>query len=160
MLRALTLALALLATPTRATTLSEIDVKEFGAFNKKALVLMGDVIDTGSPSVGSPAELCLEHLFSDLRFMFGEIKVVAVLAELEPGMFSAADDMRVTIKLRSEVRLFLQSLAVHQSFVNQTMGEGECAANGVVAVKSQEILRLYDEAGELVGAIAKKIKAR
>jgi hypothetical protein len=116
----------------------------------KARVVLRDIVDTQRGDRASPANQCLGALFDNL-----EHKIVEVLAGLEPAMVSPADDTKVTIELRARVEDFLGSLALERKLINQHITY--CPSIGVITAKGQEILRLYDEVGALVGAIGKKL---
>jgi hypothetical protein len=152
MLRVLTLALT---TAASANTLSDADLQGFDAFDMKARVVLRDIVDTQRGDRASPANQCLGALFDNLEHVTEEIKIVEVLAGLEPAMVSPADDTKVTIELRARVEDFLRSLALERKLINQHITY--CPSIGVITAKGQEILRLYDEVGALVGAIGKKL---
>ena len=158
MQQALALGLALLVTAASADTLTDADVQGFYAFDNKAATMLQDINDAArAPSGLRPGE-CLQNLANQLTFVVSEFKFVEALAELEHG--SPAGDTQVKTGLLLRADRFLSLLAQDRKAISTTMGLRSCAGNGVVVAKGQEVLRLCDEAGALVGAIVKKLNAR
>jgi hypothetical protein len=155
MLQALTLGLALLVPAASANTLTDADVQGFRAFDEKAATVLQEISDAAQASSGLPPGECLQDLANQLTFVVSEFKFVEALAELEHG--SPASDMQVKTGLLLRADQFLSLLAQDRKAISTTMGLRSCAANRVVVAKGQEILRLCDEAGALVGAISKKL---
>ena len=155
MLQALTLGLALLVPAASADTLTDADVQGFYAFDEKAATILQEIRDAAHASSGVPPGECLQDLANQLTFVVSEFKFVEALAELEHG--SPAGDTQVKAVLLLRADKFLSLLALDRKAIGTTMGLRTCAVNGSVVAKGQEILRLCDEAGALVGAIGKKI---
>jgi hypothetical protein len=155
MLQALTLGLALLVPAASANTLTDADIQGFYAFDNKAASMLHDISDAARASAGLRPGECLQDLANQLTFVVSEFKFVEVMAELEHG--SPAGDTQVKAVLLLRADKFLSLLALDRKAIGTTMGLRTCAVNGSVVAKGQEILRLCDEAGALVGAIGKKI---
>ena len=138
-----------------ANTLTDADVQGFYAFDNKAATTLQNISEAvlASPGLG-PGE-CLQDLANQLTLVVSEFKFVEAMAELEHG--SPAGDTQAKPVLLLRANKFLSLLALDRKAISTTMDLRSCAAYRVVAVKGQEILRLCDEAGMLVGGISKKV---
>ncbi len=136
-----------------ANTLTDADVQGFYAFDDKAATTLQNISDAVQASPG-PGE-CLQDLANQLTLVVSEFKFVEAMAELEHG--SPAGDTQAKPVLLLRANQFLSLLALDRKAISTTMGLRACAPFKVVAAKGQDILRLCDEAGVLVGGISKKI---
>jgi hypothetical protein len=155
MLQALTLGLAPLVPAASANTLTDADVQGFYAFDNKAATKLQDISDAARASAKLRPDECLQDLANQLTFVVSEFKFVEVMAELEHG--SPASDTRVKTVLLSRADKFLSLLTLDRKAISTIMGLRSRAVNGMVVARGQEILRLWHEAGALVGTISKKI---
>ncbi len=159
MIRGVVLLLELLAaTPARANILTDADMAGFVNFDNEVPAILRDVQDAANSSPGSTAGQCLLMLADNLTLVRSEITIVEVVALLATQMDNSLDEAQVIEELRGQIRTFFVNLAIQRKDINGTIGL--CAASGPVAVKSQDILHLYDEAASLVGAISTKIGPR
>jgi hypothetical protein len=152
MLQAPTLALALLVTAASANTLTDADVQGFRAFDEKAATMLQEIRDARMSSGLRPGE-CLQSLANQLTLVVSEFKFVETLAQVEQGSLAGDTQAKAALLLRADK--FLSFLPQDRKAINTTMQY--CAGNAVVAAKGQQVLRLCDEAGALVGAIGRKL---
>jgi hypothetical protein len=141
MLQAPTLALALLVTAASANTLTDADVQGFHAFDEKAATMLQEISDARASSGLRPGE-CLQNLANQLTLVVSEFKFLETLAQLEQRSPAGDTQAQATLLLRADK--FLSLLAQDRKAISTAMRP--CAANGVVAAKGQQILRLCDEA--------------
>ena len=114
-----------------------------------------DLLVTTSSAASANAAQCLANLNDNLTIVLGGFAVVSDLAKLVPLMVNPDDEAVLVSELRENIKNFQQALANNRNSVNGFIGI--CGPSGVVAVKGQELLRLYDEAAALVEIISNKI---
>ena len=155
MIGGLVLVLALLAaTSSRANILTRDDIQRFEDFGKKEISVAHDIADVERSTVASVKE-CLIDLLSELNEVHEMISPVYDLVALDVEMVDPSDERAVIKYLRLEIDSFLRDVASDREHINGIVGE--CSSSEAVAAKAQKILRLFDEATSLVGAISKKI---
>src|SRR4029077_11303638 len=111
------------------------------------------------PAIG--AALATQECMIRLAEMFDAFEArldrVADLVGVASKMVDSQDELLVIALLKLHASSFLQQLKFHQHTLNLTLRTSKCSQDGATVAKSQEIRRIYTDAGSLVQSILKKI---
>ena len=105
------------------------------------------------------AQECMLRLAGNFDAFGAKLDRVADLVGVASKMVDSGDELFVIAFLRLQASGFLEQLKLHQHMLTQTMTVSKCSQDGATVAKSQEIRRIYTDAGSLVQSIIKKIGA-
>jgi len=149
--------LALPAAPASANVLGSNDFDGIDNLEKRTLSL-SEEINTLAPNTPAHTSICLFSLDAQLNKFSDDLHPLVLLVRLASDMTDVTDEKAVIHMLSIEAPLFLKHLQGRQEGIN-AMVTHDCPQDSLVAAAAQIILRIYDEAGPLVGSIVKKIGA-
>jgi hypothetical protein len=109
------------------------------------------------PSVPMATQVCLWDLNKRITAFYDVLAPLTLLVLLASEMVDITDEKEAIRLLSNDAPAFLKSLEANRRGTNFVIGE--CAQDNIMAVKGQELLRMFDKAASLVGSIVKKIRA-
>jgi hypothetical protein len=132
-----------------ANALDDADYRRMHNLGTKVLHLQEDILNVqrGASSQGKAYD-CLTELYQNLETISIRIEALTSMVWLASSMVNKLDEQTVLTTLNTDATHFLKQVELGRKGINLTAGY--CSSNNVVAVKAQEILRLYDGASSLV----------
>jgi len=130
-----------------ADALDNTDYTRMHNLLQKTIQLQRDILSANQGARENAVD-CFEQLYANFEQVSLRIGFLDQMVSIASFMVDKSDEQTVLAAFKIEADRFLKQVELNRKEINLTAGY--CSWNNVVAVKAQEILRLYDEASSLL----------
>ena len=130
-----------------ADALDATDYTRMHNLSQKTTQLQRDILSANQGARGNAVD-CFEQLYTNLEQVSLRIGFLEQMVSIASSMVDKSDEQTVLGAFKIEAEHLLKRIELNRKGINLTAGY--CSRGNVVAVKAQEILRLYDEASSLL----------
>jgi hypothetical protein len=130
-----------------ADALDATDYTRMHNLSQKTIQLQRDILSANQGARGDAVD-CFGQLYTNLEQVSLRIGFLEQMVSIASLMVDKSDEQTVLGAFKIEADHFLKQIELNRKGINLTAGY--CSRGNVVAVKAQEILRLYDEASSIL----------
>jgi hypothetical protein len=130
-----------------ADALDASDYTRMHDLSQKTIQLQRDILSANQGVRGNAVD-CFEQLYTNLEQVAVRIGFLEQMLSIASLMVDKSDEQTVLGAFKIEANHSLKQIELNRKGINLTAGY--CSRGNVVALKAQEILRLYDEASSLL----------
>jgi hypothetical protein len=130
-----------------ADALDASDYTRMHDLSQKTIQLQRDILSANQGVRGNAVD-CFEQLYTNLEQVAVKIGFLEQMLSIASLMVDKSDEQTVLGAFKIEANHSLKQIELNRKGINLTAGY--CSRGNVVALKAQEILRLYDEASSLL----------